>query len=65
MALPFTEHNPDGRGDYFSNYTMRPQRVDFDANPWIYYGWADDTWAALMKLQGKTIPADLLHRVPA
>jgi len=53
MALAFTEHNPDGRGDYFG--MSKAPRVDLDANPWIYYGWANDTFDALMKLQGKEV----------
>jgi hypothetical protein len=55
MALPFTEHNPDGRGDFFT-FMPRAPRTDLDANPWIYYSWDMDRFLNLMRIQGKSLP---------
>jgi len=56
MALPFTEHNPDGRGDFFSNAVMKPPHTDLDSNPWIYYSWDMERFTNLMRIQGKPLP---------
>jgi hypothetical protein len=55
-ALPFTEHNPDGRGDFFSNTILRPPHTKLDANPWIYYSWDMERFTNLMRIQGKELP---------
>jgi hypothetical protein len=55
MATPFTEHNPDGRGDFFSGL-LRPPHTNLDANPWIYYSWDMERFTNLMRIQGKELP---------
>jgi hypothetical protein len=55
-ALPFTEHNPDGRGDFFSSTVLRPPHTKLDANPWIYYSWDMERFTNLMRIQGKELP---------
>ena len=54
MALPFTEHNPDGRGDFFT--MSRSPRTNLDDNPWIYYSWDMERFTNLMRIQGKQLP---------
>lgn len=55
MATPFTEHNPDGRGDFFSGKLL-PPHTKLDANPWIYYSWDMERFTNLMRIQGQELP---------